>query len=213
MVRAAAASRVASAGVMAPTSASSAIAVVLDAAREVQLRRRFRRPPRSHRRIRADLDHQRGRQHDDADGFAGCTEERSPGAGPLSRLRVGCSHSTNAIPKLAQHRGDLGVVVVLLAGERLRDLLADRLQEPARPAGHRPARIASTTSSRGHDGAGVVREVDVQRSVHLLVRVARRRVLDDRDLVAELDGETDRGFHTGVRDQPDDDELDGSRAS
>jgi len=38
-------------------------------------------------------------------------------------------------PQLAQHRGDLRVVMVLPLGKRLRYLLADRLQEPSRPAG------------------------------------------------------------------------------
>src|SRR5437016_14677055 len=37
---------------------------------------------------------------------------------------------------------------------------------------------------RGHDGAGVARDIDVERGVHLIVRVIRGRVSDHRDLVA-----------------------------
>src|ERR1041385_857377 len=60
---------------------------------------------------------------------------------------------------------------------------------------------------RADDGACVVRHVDVERGVHHLVRVVRRRILHDRDLVAEFGGEANRGLDTGVRDQANDDEL------
>src|SRR5215813_4696887 len=60
---------------------------------------------------------------------------------------------------------------------------------------------------RAYDGTGVVRQVDVERGVHHLVRVIRRRVLDHGDLIAEFGGEANGRFDTGVRDQPDDDEL------
>ena len=43
--------------------------------------------------------------------------------------------------------------------------------------------------------------------MHLVVRVARGRVLHHRDLVAELSGIADSCFHTGVRNEPDHDEL------
>src|SRR5260370_42504085 len=41
---------------------------------------------------------------------------------------------------------------------------------------------------RGHDCTRVVRDIDVESSVHLPIRVVRGRVADDRDLVAELSG-------------------------
>src|SRR5262245_31382115 len=53
---------------------------------------------------------------------------------------------------------------------------------------------------RAHDGAGVVRDVDLERGVHVIVRVTGGRVLHHRDLVAELGGETHRRLHAGVRD-------------
>src|SRR5215469_6641594 len=60
---------------------------------------------------------------------------------------------------------------------------------------------------RAYDGTGVVRQVDVERGVHHLVRVIRRRVLHHGDVIAELSGKANGCFDTGVRDQPDDDEL------
>ena len=57
------------------------------------------------------------------------------------------------------------------------------------------------------NGAGVVREIDVESGVHLFVRVVRRRVSHHRDLVAELRGIANRRFDAGMRDQSDDDEL------
>src|SRR5262245_20852437 len=39
---------------------------------------------------------------------------------------------------------------------------------------------------RGNDGTGVVRHVDVESGAHHLVRIVRRRVFDNRHLVAEL---------------------------
>src|SRR5215510_9368770 len=59
----------------------------------------------------------------------------------------------------------------------------------------------------GHNGTGVVRDIDVESGVHLLIRVTRGRVFYHRDLVAELSGEAYRCLHTGVRDESDDDEL------
>jgi len=38
----------------------------------------------------------------------------------------------------------------------------------------------------GHNGTGVVRDIDVESGVHLLIRVIRRGVFCRRDLVAEL---------------------------
>jgi hypothetical protein len=58
-----------------------------------------------------------------------------------------------------------------------------------------------------HNGAGIVREVDVQSGLHLVIRVIRCRVLDYGDLVAELSGKADRCFDAGMRDQTDDDEM------
>jgi len=55
------------------------------------------------------------------------------------------------------------------------------------------------------DSAGVVRQVDVERGVHRLVRVIRCRVLYYGDLIAEFSGIADSRFDTGVCNQPDDD--------
>jgi len=59
----------------------------------------------------------------------------------------------------------------------------------------------------GHNGAGVVRDINVESGVHLLVRVIRRRVFDHRDVVAELGGKANGRFNAGMRYEPDDDEL------
>src|SRR5215469_6663344 len=59
----------------------------------------------------------------------------------------------------------------------------------------------------GHNGTGVVQDIDVERGVHLLIRVARGRVLHHRDFVAKLSGIPNTCFHTRVRYQPHDDEL------
>src|SRR5207248_10846809 len=57
------------------------------------------------------------------------------------------------------------------------------------------------------DVAGILREIDVERGLHLLVRVIGRCVFDPRDLVAELSGKANGRFDTGMRYQSDDDEL------
>src|SRR5215510_1645721 len=59
----------------------------------------------------------------------------------------------------------------------------------------------------GHNGTGVVRDIDVEGSVHLFIRVARRRVFYHRDLVAKLSPITNSCLHTGVRYESYDDEL------
>src|SRR5215510_5378203 len=59
----------------------------------------------------------------------------------------------------------------------------------------------------GHNGTGVVRDIDVEGSVHLFIRVARGRVLYHYDLVAKLSGITNSCLHTGVRYESHDDEL------
>src|SRR5262249_13631519 len=75
------------------------------------------------------------------------------------------------------------------------------------------AHTALGSSDRGHDllraydGASVVRHVNVERGVHHLVRVIRRRVLYHGDLIAEFSGIANGRFDAGVRDQPDDDEV------
>jgi hypothetical protein len=81
----------------------------------------------------ADLDHQRRRQHHDADGFVGVLigDREQTRRDQVRRLLA----LDQRDPQLAQHRGDLRVVMVLPLGKRLRYLLADRLQEPSRPAG------------------------------------------------------------------------------
>src|SRR6516162_1208076 len=59
----------------------------------------------------------------------------------------------------------------------------------------------------GHNGAGVVRDIDVECGVHHLVRGIRRGVIHHGDLIAKLGGEANGRFDAGVRDQPDYDEL------
>src|SRR4029434_7275853 len=59
----------------------------------------------------------------------------------------------------------------------------------------------------GHNGTGVVRDIDVESGVHLFIRVIRRRVFYHRDLVAKLSGITNSGLHTRVCYQSDDNEL------
>src|SRR5713226_10317544 len=51
----------------------------------------------------------------------------------------------------------------------------------------------------GHDGTGVVRDIDVESGVHLLIRVIRRRVFYQRDLVAEFSGKANDRFDAGMR--------------
>src|SRR5215510_525342 len=60
---------------------------------------------------------------------------------------------------------------------------------------------------RADNGTRVVRDVDVESGVHLLLRVTRGRVFDHRDLVAQLSREAHRCLHTGVRYESNDDEL------
>ena len=60
---------------------------------------------------------------------------------------------------------------------------------------------------RAYDGTGVVRQVDVERGMHHLVRVIRRRVFNHGDVIAELSGIANGRFDAGVRDESDDDEL------
>src|SRR5215510_1671475 len=59
----------------------------------------------------------------------------------------------------------------------------------------------------GHNGTGVVRDIDVEGSVHLFIRVARGRVFYHRDLVAKLSPITNSCLHTVVRYESHDDEL------
>src|SRR5215468_11591429 len=59
----------------------------------------------------------------------------------------------------------------------------------------------------GHNGTGVVRDIDVQGSAHLRIRVIRRRVLYHYDLVAKLSPITNSCLHTGVRYESRDNEL------
>src|SRR4029453_1449720 len=59
----------------------------------------------------------------------------------------------------------------------------------------------------GHHGRGVVRDIDVESGVHLLIRVTRGRVFHHRDLVAKLSGKAYSGLHACVGPESDDDEL------
>jgi len=54
---------------------------------------------------------------------------------------------------------------------------------------------------------GAEATADAVGDVHVILGVARRRVLDHGDLVAELGGVADGCLDTGVRDEADDDEL------
>src|SRR5215813_7553692 len=58
-----------------------------------------------------------------------------------------------------------------------------------------------------HNGTGVVRDIDVESGVHLLIRVARGRVFHHRDVVAKLSGIPNSCLHAGVCDESHDDEL------
>ena len=63
-----------------------------------------------------------------------------------------------------------------------------------------PARACSEIRDQSYDlfrannGAGVVRDIDIESSVHVLIRVIRQCVLDHRDLVAELSGKANGRF-------------------
>src|SRR5215510_7471058 len=59
----------------------------------------------------------------------------------------------------------------------------------------------------GHDGTGVVRDIDVESGVHLLIRVVRRCVFYHRDLVTKLSGKANGRFDAGMCYESDDDEL------
>jgi len=61
--------------------------------------------------------------------------------------------------------------------------------------------------SCGHNGTGVVWDIDVESGVHLLIRVTRGRVFHHRDLVAKLSAIAYGRLHTRMRDEFDDDEL------
>src|SRR6516225_6493238 len=60
---------------------------------------------------------------------------------------------------------------------------------------------------RANDGTGVVWDIDVEGDMHHLVRVIRRGILNDGDLVTELGGIAHSRFDAGMRDESDDDEL------
>jgi len=59
----------------------------------------------------------------------------------------------------------------------------------------------------GHNRTGVVRDINVESSVHFLIRVIRGRVFYHRDLVAKLGGKANSCLHARVCYEPDDDEL------
>src|SRR5262245_65996944 len=69
------------------------------------------------------------------------------------------------------------------------------------------AEIEATILRRAHNGTGIVWDIDVERSVHLRIRVTRGRVFHHRDLIAKLGGEAYRCLHTRVGQEADDDEL------
>src|SRR5262249_36061530 len=59
----------------------------------------------------------------------------------------------------------------------------------------------------GHNSTGVVRDIAVERGVHLFIRVVRGRVFYHRDLVAELSGKANGRFDAGMCYESDDDKL------
>src|SRR5216684_1962612 len=69
---------------------------------------------------------------------------------------------------------------------------------------HSPHVTLQRTDSQGLD---VVRDIDVESGVHLLIRVIRRRIFYHRDLVAELSGKANGRFDAGMCDESDDYEL------
>src|SRR5215467_3392655 len=58
-----------------------------------------------------------------------------------------------------------------------------------------------------YDLTRVVRDIDVEGSMHHLVCVVRRRILNDGDVITELGGIAHSRFDAGMRDESDDDEL------
>jgi hypothetical protein len=58
----------------------------------------------------------------------------------------------------------------------------------------------------GHNGTGVVWDINVESGVHLFFRVIRGRVFYHRDLVAKLSGITNSCLHTRVCYKSQDDE-------
>jgi hypothetical protein len=67
--------------------------------------------------------------------------------------------------------------------------------------------IELTTSFVVTNGIGVVWNIDVESSVHFLIRVIRGRVFYHRDLVAKLSGIRNSCLHTRVCYESHDDEL------
>src|SRR5262249_13511823 len=59
----------------------------------------------------------------------------------------------------------------------------------------------------GHNGTGVVRDINVESGVHLLIRVIRRCIFYHRDFVAKLSGKANGRRDAGVCYESDDDEL------
>src|SRR3974390_3283964 len=59
----------------------------------------------------------------------------------------------------------------------------------------------------GDNGAGVVRDIDVERGMHFFIRVIRRRVFYQRDHVAAFRGVANGRFDAGMCYQSDHDEL------
>src|SRR3974390_1176998 len=53
----------------------------------------------------------------------------------------------------------------------------------------------------GDNGAGVVWDIDVEGDMHHLVRVIRRRILIDGDLITELGGIAHSRFDPGMPDE------------
>ena len=59
----------------------------------------------------------------------------------------------------------------------------------------------------GHQGTGVVGDIDAKSGVHHFVRVICSRVFGHRTLVTEFGGIANGCFNARVRDESDDDEL------
>src|SRR5215471_11449822 len=99
----------------------------------------------------------------------------------------------------------------LLPGSVERFPLSERCARRSRSILLRALGLESTDRGddllRAYDGAGVVWHVDVERGVHHLVRVIRRRVLHHGDVIAELSGIANGCFNASMRNEPDDDEF------
>jgi len=60
---------------------------------------------------------------------------------------------------------------------------------------------------RGHNGTGVIRDIDVERGVHHRIGIICRRIFHHGDIIAELGGVSNGCFNSSVSYESDHDEL------